>query len=358
MKKIAVFTLPLNNYNYGGILQAFALQTFLKEKFGVEVQHVDRQYNISLLLRFKIYCYTLIKPQVKNSKQKYFKPISQFIYTNLNVSNPIYNNKQLNKYLNTSKIDLLITGSDQVWRKAYALNISDDFFLNLPYSCVKISYAASFGNDDYKNIQIRENLKSLQGISIREKEACDYLNTLGIETFHHIDPTLLLHKKIYNKLAEKSPKDYSSSIAVYMLDKSAKTNAMLDNLVIKTGLKTCFVGDKIVITEDNYLSVKSPIDGVEDWLKALRDAEYIITDSFHGCVFAILFNKQFITIGNESRGLSRFTSLLEKFGLEDRLVSVDKNYDVLFTPIDFFKINNLIDELRQDAFLYFKRFID
>ena len=89
---------------------------------------------------------------------------------------------------------------------------------------------------------------------------------------------------------------------------------------------------------------------VEQWLCSFRDANFIITDSFHGCVFSIIYNKPFIAIGNKSRGLSRFTSLLKLFGLEGRLVDClsEVNEDVVNMNIDWRKINAILkDEQRR-----------
>ena len=89
---------------------------------------------------------------------------------------------------------------------------------------------------------------------------------------------------------------------------------------------------------------------VEQWLCSFRDANFIITDSFHGCVFSIIYNKPFIAIGNKSRGLSRFTSLLKLFGLEGRLVDClsEVNEDVVNMNIDWRKVNAILkDEQRR-----------
>ena len=86
-----------------------------------------------------------------------------------------------------------------------------------------------------------------------------------------------------------------------------------------------------------------------EWLRGFRDAEFIVTDSFHGTVFSIIFNKPFIAIGNESRGMSRFQSLLKMFGLEDRLVfrSEQVNRELINRPIDYHKVDELLESYKR-----------
>ena len=90
---------------------------------------------------------------------------------------------------------------------------------------------------------------------------------------------------------------------------------------------------------------------VESWLKGFHDAKFIITDSFHGCLFSIIFNKPFLIIGNEKRGLARFNSLLSDFALMDRMIlRKDENYsDIIQKSIDWEAVNNRLEEKRREA---------
>lgn len=354
MKEVAIITLPLNNYNYGGILQAFALQSFLKNTFDTSVHHIDRQYNVSTSVRMKMKIHDLLNFSLYKSRQAYYSPMERFITENIKLSKPIYSPQVLDKYLRSRKVEVLVTGSDQVWRKQYAFNVADDLFLKVPYDCKKISYAASFGAEDYKEDGIKNKLEHLDGISVREKSAQKYLTLLGLQALHHIDPTLLLDWKTYSEMAERSEKDYKRAITVYMLDRNENTLKKLHDLAESRAVPLNFVGEKVDITRHSYRNITTTVDSIEDWLRAFRDADYVVTDSFHGCVFSILFNKQFITVGNVERGLSRFLSLLEIFGLQDRLVTSCDYLDVLFRPIDYEKINNLLESHRQRSIDYFR----
>jgi len=353
MKEIAILTLPLNNYNYGGILQAFALQTYLKEIFRVNVHHVDRQYNLSASVRMKMKVHNLLNPTLVKGQKAYYEPMIRFIKENIELSKPICSPKALERHLRYNKVDMLVTGSDQVWRKKYAFNIANDLFLDIPYNCKKISYAASFGTEEEKEDGIENRLMHLDAVSVREKAAQEYLKSLGIQAFHHIDPTLLLDKKIYGELADKSKKEYTGAVAAYVLDRNDQVVANIKGFARSKGIPLNFVGEKINITSQNCKNITTAVDSIEDWLKAFRDADYIVTDSFHGCVFSILFNKQFITLGNVDRGLSRFLSLLEMFGLHERLITSFEGLDKLFLPIDYISVNHLLDNCRIQALDYF-----
>src|SRR5690606_29604244 len=100
------------------------------------------------------------------------------------------------------------------------------------------------------------------------------------------------------------------------------------------------------------------VDAVPDWLKAFAEADYIVTDSFHGCVFAILFNKQLVTFGNAARGIERFQSLLSIFDLGSRLITTSKQIEGIFNPINYEAVNKKVEILRSDAEQYLRHFIN
>lgn len=357
MKNVAIITLPLANYNYGGILQAFALQKFLRDNFDVNAMHIDRHYERSLKERLKIALYNILYASSVKKRLEYFSPLSRFVQENIILSKPITNRRALIHWLRKNNIDTIITGSDQVWRKSYAHNILNDLLLDIPYSCKKLSYAASFGTDDYKDPLLSKYIARLDGISLREAEACEYLTEIGIPALHHLDPTMLLSQSVYSSLAELSNKPSKGKIGVYILDTDTKLQARIGELGRKLNKELNYVGQKVKIGKTRPHKHVSAIDSIEDWLRTFRDSDYIITDSFHGCVFSILFNKQFVTVGNASRGLSRFYSLLATFGLRQRLVTIEDSFDELFVPIDYERINMVINTKRKEALEYLSKHI-
>ena len=357
MKKVAIITLPLSNYNYGGLLQAYALQNFLKDNYDISVTHLDRQYNSTKILDMKTAVHRLLNKNYYKAVNQYYAPIIKFISSHIDVTEKIASEIAMDNYLRNNKIELLITGSDQVWNRNYAYNINNDLLLNIPYKCTKISYAASFGSNQYAEENVSEKIKNLNGISVREKDAKQYLSSYGIEAIHHIDPTLLLDVNEYKDLAKSSKKNYTDGVTSYVLDKKPETeefSKLLSKLANKPLNK---VGSKKSISKQNYRDINQSVDSLQDWLNAFYSADYIITDSFHGCVFSILFNKQFITLGNKERGHERFLSLLSLFGLENRLITSKEEVEKVFLPIDYNTVNAKLEELRAESKRYFDQFL-
>jgi exopolysaccharide biosynthesis predicted pyruvyltransferase EpsI len=95
---------------------------------------------------------------------------------------------------------------------------------------------------------------------------------------------------------------------------------------------------------------------VEEWIRGFMDAEFVVTDSFHGTVFSIIFNKPFISIANESRGTTRFTSLLKMFNLENRLIfsPEELNLDKV-KEIDWGNVNEILEQDKERAIFFLKR---
>ena len=361
MKKIAVITLPLENFNYGGILQAYALQKYLGGIGEYKILLLDRRYDKTNLVRLKTYFFRKIRWRYVKTRSRYFEPIQNFIDSKITMSPPLYSTKSIVNYLDWTNVDVVITGSDQVWRKDYALSIRDDLFLSFENETKKISYAASFGANDYMLEGTYEAIKKLKAVSVRENSAQKYLLQSGLNVETHIDPTMLLPKEHYFNLASCSNKSFSGGVCVYMLDTDTRISSILEKLASKDNLEIYSIGKKLSITVQNYHQCDSVVDSVEDWLKAFRDAKYIVTDSFHGCVFAILFNKQFITLGNKSRGIDRFITLLDTFDLKERLLyndSIEHFEEVLKREIDFVPVNNLLLKERANSERYLRENIE
>jgi exopolysaccharide biosynthesis predicted pyruvyltransferase EpsI len=156
---------------------------------------------------------------------------------------------------------------------------------------------------------------SFNAISVREQSGIHLCKEhLGVEAVQVLDPTLLLDAEDYRKIygAQKETKPY---IATYVLDRNKDIQKIVKSIAKATGLEVRQLGK---LSANGF----API---EDWLSGIDGAKYVITDSFHGSVFSILFHTPFITLGNIDRGMSRFQSLLKAFDLNDRLI-VDSNF--------------------------------
>ena len=248
--------------------------------------------------------------------------------------------------------DTYVVGSDQAWRPMYSPFLPN-YFLDFTKgkSCKRIGYAISFGVSDWeftsKQTKICKYLvKQFDALSVREDSAVSLCKThFDVEAIHVLDSTMLLNKEDYIKLVEQAEEPVSSgSLMVYILDSTDEKTAILNQVAATLQLKPFEVmpADKLSEKTMNNLSA-CIFPSVTQWLRGFMDAEYVVTDSFHGSVFAIIFNKPFITIGNKGRGLTRFNSLFRFFKLEDRLIflKADLTTEKIKSSIDFEYINKL-----------------
>ncbi len=256
-----------------------------------------------------------------------------------------------------NKFDAIIVGSDQIWRPKYFFSRIENAYLDFAkkWNIKRISYAASFGAEEWEydenqTINCTALLKKFDAISVRESSAkvmCE--NKFGVEALHVLDPTMLLTKENYIELFKEACTQQSKgNLFCYILDKKKETNIITDCIAKNKGLKPFFVNSR-------YEEPNAPLEEriqkpVEKWLRAFYDAEFVITDSFHACVFSIIFNKPFIVYGNRERGMARFESLLKLFELEERLVSsLSEVNKVLQMPIDWEKVNSIYKQMKEKS---------
>ena len=220
--------------------------------------------------------------------------------------------------------DVIVVGSDQVWRPKYFKDSIEHAYLDFTkdWNIKRIAYAASFGTDEWEYTpeqtkRCGELLKHFNGISVRE----DLCRThFGVEAQQVLDPTMLLTKEDYIQLFENTDTPKSKGTLLnYILDETPEKLALIDQIAQEKNLVLFRVNSKV---ENKKAPLQERIQpSVEQWLRGFYDAEFIVTDSFHACVFSILFN-----IGNANRGMSRFTSLLSMFGLGGGLITGETTF--------------------------------
>lgn len=366
--KIGILTQPLRT-NYGGLLQAYALQKVLKN-MGHEVLTVD-------IVGPKQSMYRLFRRVIGRTIKKYIlgsKEISVLPSTEINekkiisqntdcfISDNISLTKKIESVHNTHHLtdynfDAYVVGSDQVWRPIYSLGLETYFldFLADSDSIKRIAYAASFGTDQWElspeqTTECGPLLRKFDAVSVREASGIDMVKQFFKCDAHLVlDPTLLLEVRDYISLVKDTPKN-GDSLMMYVLDESKLCTSIVKDVAKEHKLEVNTIMPKIFVKGEQEIQ-DCIYPSVEEWIKGFMNASFVVTDSFHGTVFSILFNKPFITIGNEARGLSRFSSLLNLLGLEDRLVSQSSvSYSqLLHIPIDYSKVNSKLDNLRKES---------
>lgn len=376
--KIGILTLPLHT-NYGGILQAYALQTILERQghaaeiikyasvsypqytnsnFGEMIAILKRIFKRVILCKdIKIFNYTNYVNEALASKDKFTRLfIEKYIHSYIIDS---FNDIPNDRY------DGIVVGSDQIWRKIYFTEAGghiEDAYLRFAehWNIKRMAYAASFGKRDINEYTTAEKsackelIQKFDFVGVREDSgigicAMEY----GMDSTHVLDPTLLLKREDYVKLVEKSDmvKESKGNLFCYILDKNKEEEALIKKIAQTKGL----IPFEVTAKSESSLSqlderVQQP---VEQWLKSFMDAQLVVTDSFHACVFSIIFNKPFIIIANKHRGVARIESLLNSFSLNARLQPCSCNLNILDQIIDWELVNRELKEKRKDCLNYF-----
>ncbi|TKZ26329.1 polysaccharide pyruvyl transferase family protein, partial [Brachyspira catarrhinii] len=308
---IAIVNMMFQN-NFGGVLTYYALFNVIKN-IGYNPILIYNSYGNNGLYDNVMGCKTALKY--------------------LNVGNEVFSKEELQKYVD--KCDTFIVGSDQVWRYDFFLDNIFYYLLNfVPNSKKKISYSSSFGIDTYNGnkenkVLFKNYLNQFDYVSVREDTGVDICkNEFYIDAVHTLDPVLLLESKDYDYLISKSKLkiDYDY-IAVYNL--RSDLNNIINTISDKLKLK-------VITINFNY--------SVEAWLYIIKNSKYLITDSFHGICFAIIFNIPFVITLNEEAGISRILSISKQFNFEDRIIKdineiTDKKLNNIIN-MDFTEINN------------------
>lgn len=372
--KIGILTQPLHS-NYGGLLQNYALQQVLLRS-GHEVETIDwtpsnkslrsRLYRIKWTILPFLFPkkYPKLRYQPTDEERKVIQQhTNHFISTYIHHTKTIMFKDGFSRQAKVGKYDAYVVGSDQVWRPRYNAFLTSMFLdFAKEEKPKRIAYAASFGTDQWEFTQEMTSIcaplaQKFDFVSVREDSGVKLCKEhLGVNAVHVLDPTLLLTKEDYIHLieVEKEPKA-KGTLFNYILDPDAAKSAFINKVEKEKGLTTFQVLPKCQEETRTKEDVKNRIEdcvfpGVTSWLRAFMDAEMTIVDSFHGMVFSIIFNKPFWVIGNANRGMSRFTSLLKLFHLEDRLLDANQLQEVdINRPIDWSSVNAILKQKRNEC---------
>lgn len=360
--KIGILTHPLGT-NYGGILQNYALQVFLKT---MGHDPITQNVYFGTPLRTKIFSFTYRLLKCILGKRV---PLKAWLSDNEYNLISVNTNKFINQYIKTTNrieissgnlfkdatYDAIIVGSDQVWRGSDK-NVVHYFLKDVKGDdVVRIAYAASFGVEEWefspKDTQICRNLvKKFRGISVREKSGVQLCSEyLSVASKCVLDPTLLLDKNHYDTLIPENSISDDAFMMEYILDKSPEKTEILKKLSEKLNIVIHSVMPKSYYSEVGSKAITDCIyPSVEEWLSGIKNSKFVVTDSFHGTVFSIIFHKPFVAIVNNKRGAARFHSLLSMLNLSERLVNnLPDALRLIDIPIDYNKVDRVIDGNRK-----------
>lgn len=332
--------------NYGAVLQAYALSEYLTQR-GNDVKVIDyypRRFKKNLVNAFATRHISAIAERVREISKE--KNIAPFRKKYLKLTRYFKSNKELSE--GKLEFDCCICGSDQIWNESFLCSgerkKTYSYFLNFaPDDKIIASYAASFGVAKYRDelkSDIKKYLNRFDFISVRENTGLDILKDIGINIGCVVpDPTLLLKKNDYEKFLIESRKEKYDF--VYMLhgkDDDANDLIKYEN---NKGVDTVACGNI----------------SIEEWLSDIYYANHIITNSFHGTVFSIIFERPFTAILIEGSGMNdRIITLLDKLELSDRIYTGDTG--ITEKPIDWENTKKRLNEYRSIGYDYIDKILN
>ena len=334
--------------NYGSMMTYYALNRILQD-MGLSVLMIENP-------DMDLYENVNGKTHPKRFAQKYYHISKPY---------PVSELYQLNE-----KCDAFILGSDQLWNYHLSKKYDQMYYLDfVADDKKKIASATSFGAAKYNGPSgvkhlIQTNLKRFDAISVREDYAVDICrDTFGIESVQVLDPVFVCEAQEYEKvLQDVQPPEKEKFIFAYILDPTPQKGKMLADLYKKYQTKLDVVLDeppwdykmnreKFELADQKGIEFRRNVP-VQEWLWFFKNAEYVVTDSFHGACFSIIFKKKFIVIRNNKRGGLRFTSLLGRFGIMERLVESEEevvNTDKLEAPVDYGNVYEIIHKDKEES---------
>lgn len=378
MKKVGIVSCYFKN-NYGSMLQAYATQKILdNNNIQNETINIDnnidfkkgkRKYYLS-----QIFNLNFIKSKFGMIKLKFDKKIIKNLSKNISIRTEKYN--QFRKEFNLSKsvkhydelakmakknYSDIIVGSDQLW---LPVNVVADYYtLNwVPDEINKISYATSFGVTEIPPKYLDKYnyfLNRINSVSIREDNGIKLAKKMAnLDAKLVCDPTILLTKDEWEEVCAKGRIIKDKYILCYFLGSNIKHRKFAERLKEKTGYKIVSLNhaDEYVKYSDEFADIIPYDIGPKEWINLIKNAEYVCTDSFHGTVFSLIYNKLFFDFRrysskSKSSTNSRIDSLLNIVGISfERILTGDEKIDeVLEYKIDYSLVNKKLDEFRNDS---------
>lgn len=364
--KIGIITYH-RSHNYGAVLQAYALMSALKknnhEVYIIDYwpEYRDGMYDIikykhlsknsSFIDKSKIFLIDILSYKRRNIRSNKFE---KFIKNKLNLTK-----KGFRKGENIEgSYDLIIFGSDQIWRynkfqgyKGFDTVYWGKFPINFHN---KITYAASMGVmniDESQYSFIKTNLSNFRDISVRESSLKTIIQPFtNIKVQQVLDPVFLLNKNEWNQLKSKNNRN-GKYVLFYNLLSSKEGALISEKFSTKLGCKVIEISGNIQPLK--FSSRFQQTIGPEEYVDLFSNAEFVISTSFHGVAFSIVFNKQFYALGMGNNS-SRVQSLLNKLGISNRLIEriSDVNFD---DQIDYAQVNEILNVEKENSLKYLSK---
>lgn len=320
--KVCILTFH-NAMNYGAVLQCYALQEYIKEKFP--------SYEVSVLdytpVYFKKVFFDPMKPLSAYGIKNKAKAIIKYFIRHSEMADISEKNRRLTEFIHKrlkltteQNHDIYIAGSDQIWNLELIEN-DTSYLLDFVGNAKRVSYAASLKISDVDEFAVAAYKKYLPGfdhISVRETGLVDYLNNnYGVNSVSVLDPTLLADKKIWHDISGVTPIVNEKYLLIYYVNMPQKLVDRAFGYAKEKGLKIVSL-NKLKNVSDPYIDYSKA--SAEDFLNLIKNASAIFTTSFHGMAFSVIFEKEFFyeVPPRSYNNNDRLTDLSAKLGLESR----------------------------------------
>lgn len=299
--KVGILTFH-DAHNYGAVLQAYALKKYI-QKLGYDVRIINYHHK------------TIPDGYPKENNEERWEKFNSFIKELTDNEEVVY---ICEEDLEKLDIDFWICGSDQIWNTEITRGFNKGFFLDFKTDSKKISYAVSMGipelskehEEDFKRC-----INQLDNISVREEILKEYTEKFTNKNVTKtLDPTLLLDEKDYDDMILENK--YGEYILIYALGPDERLTQIAKKIAKEKNVKIIELNDK---RKENYFCEQISDAGPKEFLTLIRNAKAIITNSFHGTIFSIIFKKEFYTITRLNRN-SRMENILEIVEMQDRLI--------------------------------------
>lgn len=362
MSKIGILTYH-SGFNYGACLQAYALQTTLK-KFGYDSEIINFETEDFVASREMFSRKPRrMKEVIKNiTRIPYWKSLHErermFNSYTFDVLKSTKRYKTEQEVINHAEdYDCIICGSDQIWNLTHVKDdpaITPLFFLNFPKKQRRVAYAASFASftkiASHHEEEFLPWLKQFDAISVREQDGYDYVKSKGLDCTLALDPTILLDKEEYEPICRDRLIE-GKYIAMFGWNTNDDLVSAAKEVSKKLGLP---VYNIVPPPRKMFCGIPRKLDvGPCEFLSIIKNAEFVVTNSFHGTAFSTTFEKPYVSIVT-GKADTRMNSLLEQLGLADHLVhKEDMDIDRMLAT-DFSGVHEKKVSLRQESFDFIK----
>lgn len=348
--KIGILTFP-NSPSYGASLQMFALYRAVKS-LGADVEVINyinpymknRQHYKTNKRSFVRHCLNAIAEQ---PNKRMFASFEKQI--KLYPRRPFHRKEKLADL--AQRYDYLICGSDQVWNPQITGTDLSYLFDFCTDNSKKIAYAPSFGfsqiQEDLKD-QYSSLLKKFKSLSIREEAGHAVIKELiGADCKIVLDPSMLLTKETWEQQIRKKSGLPEHYVAMFIFNKNEKVKKFAANLAKEKGIPLINITGH-AFTRLRHKECTGPL-GPAQWLSVIQNADYVVTDSFHGTAFSIILEKElFVSLASATN--SRLITLLNTFGLNDRIIT-DSNVREI-SRIDYKTVGDIMEQKRAESLAY------